>query len=186
MRFFKSRGDKRRWSRRLIDDETRDFVEHVLDETSEVFRTASGEFQLRGLCMDVFAGAHTTDIRWLKDRGVDGETFYRRELAPNWDGLGRSERAEKIDRFITLSHMLGDVEPDGHPPEAFVDLVSAVHVKVLLLAWAYDRSYSYMDRLFNGPLQYRTHRYGLADGVFSRNGDGRAPVPGTPVNPDRR
>jgi hypothetical protein len=37
-------------------------------------------------------------------------------------------------------------------------------VKVLLLAWAHDRTYSYMDRLFNGPLQYRTHRYRLADG----------------------
>jgi hypothetical protein len=37
-------------------------------------------------------------------------------------------------------------------------------VKVLLLSWAYDRTYSYMDRLFNGPLQYRSHRYRLAGG----------------------
>jgi hypothetical protein len=172
MRFFKSRGDKRRWSRRLIDDETRQFVDDVLDETSEVFRTASGEFQLRGLCLDVFAGSHTTDIRWLKERGTDGEAFYRRELAPNWEGLTREERAEKIDQFIELSRMLGEVEPTGHPPESVIDLVSAVHTKILLLAWAYDRTYSYMDRLFNGPLQYHAHRYGLADGFLSRNGDG--------------
>jgi len=172
MRFFKSRGDNRRWSRRLIDDETRDFVEQVLDETSEIFRTASGEFQLRPLCLDVFAGEHTTDLRWLKERGVEGESFYRRELAPNWDGLDREQRAGKIDQFIKLSHMLGEVEPEGEPPPEFVDLIAAVHTKVLLLGWAYDRTYSYMDRLFNGPLQYRTHRYGLADGVFSRNGHG--------------
>ena len=170
MRIFKSRGDKRRWSRRLIDDETREFVDHVLDETSEIFRTASGEFQLRGLCLDVFAGEHTTDVRWLKERGMTGEDFYRRELAPSWEGLDREARAEKIDQFIELSNMLGAVEPDGTAPEAFVDLVSAVHLKVLLLAWAYDRSYSYMDRLFNGPLQYRSHRYGLAGGVLGRNG----------------
>ena len=177
MRFFKSRGDKRRWSRRLIDDETRAFVDEVLDETSEVFRTASGEFQLRGLCLDVFAGGHTTDIRWLKERGTEGEAFYRRELAPSWEGLKREQRAEKIDQFIELSRMLGDVEPNGDPPDAFVDLVSAVHTKILLLAWAYDRTYSYMDRLFNGPLQYRAHRYGLADGFVSRNGDGGTLAP---------
>ena len=170
MRFFKSRGDERRWSRRLIDDETRAFVDDVLEETSEVFRTASGEYQLRGLCMDVFAGAYTADVRWLKERGVGGEEFYRRELAPSWEGLDRDERAEKIDQFIELSSMLGGVEPEGRPSAAFLDLVSAVHLKVLLLAWAYDRTYSYMDRLFNGPLQYRAHRYRLAGGRWSPNG----------------
>jgi hypothetical protein len=171
MRLFKSRGDQRRWSRRLIDEETRDFVEHVLDETSEMFRTASGEFQLRGLCIDVFATSATADIRWLKQRGVDGDGFYRTELAPSWEGLERQERAEKIDQFIELSHMLGGLEPEGNPPAAFMDLASSVHLKVLLLAWAYDRTYSYMDRLFNGPLQYRSHRYRLAGGRYTANGN---------------
>ena len=170
MRFFRSRGDKRRWSRRLVDEETRDFIDD-LEETSEVFRTASGEFQLRALCVDVFATATTTDVQWLKERGVSAHDFYRRELAPSWDGLSREERADKIDQFIELSHMLGRVDPEANPPGSFVDLVSSVHLKVLLLAWAYDRTYSYMDRLFNGPLQYREHRYGLAGGSYSRNGD---------------
>lgn len=156
-------GDKRRWSRRLVDDETRTFI-HELEETSEIFRTASGEFQLRGLCLDVFAGAATTDLRHLRARGNDPEDFFRRELAPNWDGLSQAERASKIDQFIELSHMLGDADAGGQPPEAFLDIVATVHVKVLLLAWAYDRTYSYMDRLFNGPLQYRTHRSRLAGG----------------------
>ena len=171
MRFFKSRGDNRRWRRRLVDDETREFVDS-LEETSEIFRTASGEYQLRGLCMDVFASAPTSDVRWLKDKGVDGDDFYRRELAPSWEGLSREERAEKIDQFVELSHMLGRVEPEGDdPPPSFLDLLSAVHLKVLLLAWAYDRTYSYMDRLFNGPLQYNAHRYRLAGGRYRRNGD---------------
>jgi hypothetical protein len=139
-------------------------VEHVLEETSEIFRTASGEFQLRGLCLDVFASAPTTDLRYLKEQGTDAEEFYRRELAPNWENLDREQRARKIDQFIELSHMLGQSDADGHPPDAFLQIVATVHVKVLLLAWAYDRTYSYMDQLFNGPLQYRTHRYRLADG----------------------
>jgi hypothetical protein len=171
MRLFKSRGDQRRWSRRLVDEETRDFVEHVLDETSEMFRTASGEFQLRGLCIDVFGTGATADIRWLKERGVEGEAFYRNELAPSWEGLDQRQRAEKIDQFIELSHMLGGLEPEGSPPPAFMDLASSVHLKVVLLAWAYDRTYSYMDRLFNGPLQYRSHRYRLAGGRYTPNGD---------------
>ena len=164
MKFFRSRSDKRRWSRRLVDDETRAFVDDVLEETSEIFRTASGEFQLRGLCLDVFASAPTTDIRYLKEVGVDADEFYRRELAPNWEGLTQEERARKIDQFIELSHMLGQAEPGGRPSREFLEIVATVHVKVLLLAWAHDRTYSYMDRLFNGPLQYRSHRYRLADG----------------------
>jgi len=164
LKFFKSRNDSRRWSRRLIDDETRAFVEEVLEETSEIFRTASGEFQLRGLCLDVFASAPTTDLRFLKEKGVEGDDFYRRELAPNWEGLSREERGRKIDQFIELSHMLGQADADGHPPDAFLEIVATVHTKVLLLAWAHDRTYSYMDQLFNGPLQYRSHRYRLADG----------------------
>jgi hypothetical protein len=136
----------------------------VLEETSEIFRTASGEFQLRGLCLDVFGSALTTDIRSLKQAGVDGEEFYRRELAPNWEGLSQEERARKIDRFIELSHMLGQEETDGPPSDQFLEIAATVHVKVLLLAWAYDRTYSYMDRLFNGPLQYRAHRYRIAGG----------------------
>jgi hypothetical protein len=164
LKFFKSRNDKRRWSRRLVDDETRAFVEEVLEETSEIFRTASGEFQLRGLCLDVFAGAPTTDIRLLKEQGVDADDFYRRELAPNWEGLSQVERARKIDQFIELSNMLGQADEGADPPQPFLTIVATVHTKVLLLAWAHDRTYSYMDRLFNGPLQYRSHRYRLADG----------------------
>jgi hypothetical protein len=38
------------------------------------------------------------------------------------------------------------------------DLIAVVHTKVILLAWAFDRSYGFIDRLFNGPLQYREHR----------------------------
>jgi hypothetical protein len=139
-------------------------VDDVLEETSEIFRTASGEFQLRGLCLDVFASAPTTDLRHLKERGADAEDFYKRELAPSWEGLSQVERAAKIDQFIELSHMLGQADDGGDPPEAFLDIVATVHTRVLLLAWAYDRTYSYMDRLFNGPLQYRSHRYRLAGG----------------------
>jgi hypothetical protein len=158
MRIRRSRTDKRSWSRRLVDEESRDFVEHELEDTRDVFRTAGGEFQLQALCRDVFAAAATTDLRWLKSRGVDPDRFYEAELRPNWDDLDQPARAAKVERFIELSSMFGDAGLDGEPPEELRDVLATVHVKVLLLAWAYDRTYGFIDRLFNGPLQYRDHR----------------------------
>jgi hypothetical protein len=133
-------------------------VEEELEETRELYRTSAGEFLLEPLCRDVFAGAATTDIRWLKGRGIDGERFYREELAPSWEGLDREERARRIERFIELSNQLGAVAGNGSEPVPEVrDLIATVHVKVILLSWAFDRSHGFVDRIFNGPLQYREH-----------------------------
>ncbi|MEA2368588.1 MAG: hypothetical protein QOH38_1306 [Thermoleophilaceae bacterium] len=162
MRLRRTRTDKRSWSRRLVDEEAREFVERELEETREVFRTASGEFQLEALCRDVFAASSTTDIRWLKGRGVDARDFYEREIRPSWEGLDQPARAAKIERFIDLSNMLGAAGIEGEPAQEMRDLIATVHVKTLLLSWAYDRTYGFIDRLFNGPLQYRNHRRGRA------------------------
>lgn len=141
-----------------MDEESRAFVEEELEETRELYRTAAGEFLLEPLCRDVFANAATTDVRWLKSRGVDGASFYRDELAPSWEGLEREERAQRIERFIDLSNQLGSVSGNGSEPGPEVrDLIATVHVKVILLSWAFDRSHGFVDRIFNGPLQYREH-----------------------------
>ena len=170
MRLRRARTDKRSWSRRLVDEESREFVERELEETREVFRTASGEFQLEALCRDVFAAGATTDLRWLKGRAVDARRFYETELRPSWEGLDQPARAAKIERFIELSAMLGGAASDGEPPQEMRDLIATVHVKTLLLSWAYDRSYGFIDRLFNGPLQYRDHRRRVAGrGVAGRD-----------------
>jgi hypothetical protein len=158
MRFRRPRRDTRSWSRRLVDEESREFVEGELEETRELYRTSSGEFLLDALTRDVFANASTTDVRWLRERGYDGERFYREELAPSWEGLSREERARRIERFIDLSNQLGGVSGNGTEPSPEVrDLVATVHLKVILLSWAFDRSHGFVDRLFNGPLQYREH-----------------------------
>ena len=162
MRLRRGRRDKRSFTRRLADQEAREFVERELEETREIYRTSSGEFQLDALCRDAFASEGTADLRWLRERGIDPDTFYRTELAPNWDDLGQRKRAGRIERFIELSHQLGGAELNGEPPEPVRDVVATVHVKVLLLAWAYDRTYGFMDRIFNGPLQYRRHRQRVA------------------------
>jgi hypothetical protein len=164
MRLRRARRDKRSWSRRLVDEEVREFVEQELEETREVFRTASGEFQLKGLCRDVFAAGSTTDLRWLKRRGKDPDEFYEEELRPNWEDLDQRAREAKVEQFIELSNMLGASVNGGEPPEPMRDLIATVHVKTLLLSWAYDRTYGFMDRLLNGPLQLREHRRRLSLG----------------------
>ena len=130
----------------------------MLDGTAEVFRTPSGEFQLAALCDEAFDEGRTAAIDWLKSRGVDSEDFYARELAPSWEGLTREQRATRIDQFIELSNELGGDVSGGQPAEPFLDMLASVHLKVLLLAWAFDRTYGYMDRLMNGPLMYRMSR----------------------------
>jgi hypothetical protein len=157
MRLRRARTDKRSFSRRLIDEEVREFVEQELEETRDLFRTSSGDFHLEGLCRDVFASHATTDVRWLKGRGVDGDAFYRQELRPNWEGLDRAERERKVEGFIDLSSMLGGAQLNGEPSPEVRDVVATVHLKVLLLAWAYDRTYGFIDRIFNEPLQYRRY-----------------------------
>jgi hypothetical protein len=142
----------------LVDGESREFVEKELEESREVFRTASGEFQLQALCRDVFAGGSTTDLRWLKERGVEPDRFYELELRPNWEGLDQRARGRRIERFVELSNMMGAAGLNGEPPVELRDVIATVHVKVLLLGWAHDRTYGFIDRLFNGPLQYRDHR----------------------------
>jgi hypothetical protein len=142
-----------------VDEESREFVEGELEETRELYRTSSGELLLDSLCRDVFATASTTDIRWLRGRGYDGQRFYREELAPSWEGLRREERARRIERFIDLSDQLGSVSGNGTEPSPEVrDLVATVHLKVILLSWAFDRSHGFVDRIFNGPHQYRRYR----------------------------
>ena len=158
MRLLRGRqnGDReqRRWSRRLVDLETREFVDGFLDETREVYRRTNGEFDLHGVTEDVFSSQPTTDVRWLRDRGVKAGDFYERELAPNWEGMSRASRAAQIEMFMRLSNSLGDAHGDGNPPDEVVDMIAAVHTKVLLLAWAFDRTYSYLDRIVSSPASF--------------------------------
>ena len=118
MRLRRARRDKRSFSRRLIDDEAREFVERELEETRELFRTSSGELHLEGLCRDVFASAVNTDVRWLKGRGIDADSFY-----------GRFARAKlEIGVFGPFQHRSPDKDPIGLA-YGFVDAQRFLHYR---------------------------------------------------------
>ena len=52
-------------------------------------------------------------------------------------------------------------------------MIAAVHTKVLLLAWAFDRTYGFMDRIIGNPAQFGAH----GDGAPEAPAPAEAPEP---------
>src|SRR5438477_9365831 len=123
MRLRMARTDKRSFSRRLVDEEAREFVEKELEETRDVYRTASGEFQLKALCRDVFAAGSTTDLRWLKRRRVDPEGFYETARRADWDGVQRDARAAGVEGRRDPARILAGRGVTGERPVVAVACV---------------------------------------------------------------
>ena len=107
-------------------------------------------FVLRPHVERLWDEAPTRDIRLLKERGVDAGSFYDDELAPNWDGLTRAERAAKVEAFARLARALGDDAGAG-------DMGPVVRTKLLVLAWAHDEAYgdeNFLDRVEKHPERF--------------------------------
>jgi hypothetical protein len=103
------------------------------------------ELDLRALIRDMLEGeveAPTADVRRMVEQGVDPDEFYETELAPNWDGLDEDGRADKLDQFVELAHMVEDA-PDALPP----DMAASLRTKLLVLGWAFDEAHGYLGRL---------------------------------------
>ena len=103
------------------------------------------ELDLRALVRDLLEGeveAPTDDVRHMIALGTGPDEFYERELAPNWDGLDEDARADKLDRFVDLAHMVEDA-PDALPR----DVAASLRTKLLVLGWAFDEAHGYLGRL---------------------------------------
>ncbi|MDQ3934496.1 MAG: hypothetical protein M3340_07675 [Actinomycetota bacterium] len=103
------------------------------------------ELDLRALIRDLLEGeveAPTSDVRHMIGLGVEPDEFYETELAPNWDGLDEDARADKLDRFVELAHMVED-SPDALP----LDMAASLRTKLLVLGWAFDEAHGYLGRL---------------------------------------
>ncbi|HEY0631671.1 MAG TPA: hypothetical protein VGC98_06420 [Thermoleophilaceae bacterium] len=108
-------------------------VAGVLERAVLVYSSDPGEFDLAIGAAELLERAPTADLRALVDEGIDEDELYERELRPNWDGLSQGERAGKVVAFARFANALGsDAGPIG----------PLVRTKLLVLAWAYDRTYS--------------------------------------------
>ncbi|HEX8054095.1 MAG TPA: hypothetical protein VF517_13975 [Thermoleophilaceae bacterium] len=104
-----------------------------------------GELDLRALVRDLLEGeveAPTADVRHMVALDTSPDEFYAQELAPNWDGLDEDRRADKLDQFVELAHMV-EASPDALPR----DMAASLRTKLLVLGWAFDEAHGYLGRL---------------------------------------
>jgi hypothetical protein len=122
-------------------------VARVLERAALAYGSDPGDFDLAIVAADLIEKAPTRDVKALVHDGMDEDELYERELAPNWDGLTKGQRASKIVAFARFANALGD-ESMGIAP--------LVRTKVLVLAWAYDRTYgeSFLPRLEHHPERF--------------------------------
>jgi hypothetical protein len=110
----------------------------------------AADVDLRAIVRDLLEGevaAPTADVAELVRAGVDPEEFYEKDLQPSWEGLGESQRAARVEGFIELSQM---VDAPGAAAGLPADMIPRVHTKTLVLAWAFDETYGYLNALARG------------------------------------
>jgi hypothetical protein len=102
---------------------------------------------LRRLTEDLLTGevaAPTRDVAWLVREGPDPRRFYEKEIAPSWEGLDQTQRAARLDGFLELAEMADTARHEAALPR---DAVATIHVKTLVLAWAFDRVHGYLGEI---------------------------------------
>ena len=111
---------------------------------------SSASVDLRAIVRELLEGeveAPTADVAELVRADLDPDEFYEKELQPSWEGLGESQRAARVEGFIELSQMMDAPDAAAGLP---ADMIPRVHTKTLLLAWAFDETYGYLNALARG------------------------------------
>jgi len=135
---------RRRGVRDRVADGDAAAVADVLERAARDFSSHPADFDLAIGTAELLERAPTDDLQALVRDGIDEEELYERELRPNWEGLSKGERAGKVVAFARFANALAD-EPGP--------IGSLVRTKLLVLAWAYDRTYSetLLDRIAREP-----------------------------------
>jgi hypothetical protein len=124
---------RRRGGRNRVLKGDAEAVAGVLERAVLVYSSDPGDFDLAIGAAELLERAPTEDLRALVRDGVDEDELYEQELRPNWEGLSQGERAGKVVAFARFANALGS-DP--------VPIAPLVRTKLLVLAWAYDRTYS--------------------------------------------
>src|SRR3954451_17252404 len=83
-------------------------VARVLERAALDYGSDPRDFDLAIVAADLIERAPTADVRALVHDGIDEEELYERELSPNWDGLTKGQRANKVVAFVRFANALGD------------------------------------------------------------------------------
>jgi hypothetical protein len=119
-------------------------VARVLERAALAYGSDPRDFDLAIVAAELLERAPTADIRGLVHDGVTEDELYERELRPNWEGLTKGQRAAKVVAFARFANTLGD-DP--------AEVAALVRTKLLVLAWAYDRTYggAFLPRIDREP-----------------------------------
>jgi hypothetical protein len=119
-------------------------VARTLERAALAYGSDPRDFDLAIVTADLLERAPTTDLRALIQDGLDEDELFERELRPNWEGLTKGQRANKVVAFARFANALGDEHPS---------IAALVRTKLLVLAWAYDRTYGegFLPRICRKP-----------------------------------
>lgn len=129
-------------------------VEEVLDEARGLYN-GRPDVPMRRVVLHLFEREPTEDVKQLKAEGMSGESFYRSEIAPNWDDLDRGERSAKIEAFARFANAVARADGEGEDA-AVTGMGPVVRTKVVLLAWSFDALYGddYLERIVRRPERF--------------------------------
>jgi hypothetical protein len=119
-------------------------VARVLERAALAYGSDPRDFDLAIVAAELLERAPTPDVRALIHDGMTEDELFERELRPNWEGLTKGQRANKVVAFARFANALGE-DRTGIAP--------LVRTKLLVLAWAYDRTYgvSFLPRIDREP-----------------------------------
>ena len=122
-------------------------VARVLERAALAYGSDPGDFDLAIVATELLERAPTGDVRAILHDGIDDDQLYERELRPNWEGLTKGQRANKVVAFARFANALGK-DRTGIAP--------LVRTKLLVLAWAYDRTYGegFLPRICRKPERF--------------------------------
>jgi hypothetical protein len=119
-------------------------VARVLERAALAYGSDPRDFDLAIVAAELLERSPTTDVRAILRDGIGEDELYEGELRPNWEGLTKGQRANKVVAFARFANALGD-DAAGIAP--------LVRTKLLVLAWAYDRTYGggFLARIAREP-----------------------------------
>src|SRR3954454_20267274 len=119
-------------------------VARVLERAALAYGSDPQDFALAIVAAELLERAPTADVRALIHDGMAEDELFELELRPNWEDLMKGQRANKVVAFARFANALGD-DHTGIGP--------LIRTKLLVLAWAYDRTYgsSFLPRIDREP-----------------------------------
>jgi hypothetical protein len=116
----------------------------VLERAALAYGSDPRDFDLAIVAAELLERAPTPDVRALIHDGLTEDELFELELRPNWEGLTKGQRANKVVAFARFANELAD-DHTGIGP--------LVRTKLLVLAWAYDRTYGagFLPRIDREP-----------------------------------